>query len=193
MNPNLPKFADPLEEMLADALLQVTPPKRRGKPGRLTISDFKDHEQWFQVGHVALWHLETNSLLGNFAEYRHKEDASARWLQQEDAPHQAGRVESVSGPQWVEWGDPEAERLHRAEEEREILLDLCLPNMGLRAFTVQCFVVLAWGGIHRVELGDATQFHSDDHRVAITLPKRLNVLSEMSLDCKLALRSELGI
>lgn len=191
-NPS-PRFDDPLESLLADALIQVTPPKRRGRLGKPTISDFKDHDQWFRTRCIALYHLESSSLLGNFAEYRHKKDPTARWLQKEEGLTSVDGSECVSGPQWVEWGDPEAERLHRAEEELEVILDLCLPEMGLRAFAVPCFVVLAYSGIHRVELADATQFHSDDRSVAITLPKRLNVLTELSLDCKLALREEVGI
>jgi len=180
---------NPLEDLLTHALIQVAPKKGKGSR-RPTISDFKDHEQWFRTRCIALWHVESNTLLGNYAEYRHPKDSTARWLQREEGLAQVNALESVSGPQWVEWANPEAERLHRLEKEVDIVLDLTLPAFNVRAPAVLVHVILSGIGIHRVELSDTTVFYSGDSRVALTLPKRLNILEELSRDCKLALKEE---
>src|SRR5258705_376537 len=76
-------------------------------------------------------------------------------------------------------------------EEFETVLDLWLPALNVRSPAVGVTVILSAIGIHRVELTEATTFFSPDHNTAITLPKRLNVLSEMDREGKVALKEEM--
>ena len=194
----VPKFANPLEELLAETLCKLTPPKTRKAADpkfnnrHHLHEEFANPERWTRTRGLALIHLESNTLLGNFSEYRHIRFQDARKLVREDTPMLVEGSEFVSGPQWIEWSDPKIE-WERWQEVRQVVIDLHLPELGVRALAVMVDVTLTHGGVSRVELADLTHFHSDDRRSAFFLPKHVDVLEGMSFDCKLTLRAELGI
>lgn len=184
--------ASPLDDLLSDALaaLGTKPaPRKRGKTP--SISDFARRERWTRTRCLALYHTDSGTLLGNFAEYRHPRDSTARWLEREDGLTSVDGIEAVSGPQWVTFPDSESERLHRLEEEWEMVVDLFFPSLGVSAPAIRVWTIVSHIGIHRVELAEATTFHSPSRSIAITLPARLNVLPELSRDCKVAIKEEL--
>lgn len=195
-----PKFADPLEELLAEAMIHQTPAKKRKHSshlgpdlrkieGRLR-EVFSNPDNWERTRGIALMHTETNTLLGNFSEYIHKTVANCRKLVRETTPLLIEGNEWVSGPQWVEWSR-EAKAAERWHETVEMIADLHLPAFGVRAAAVQVDVTISFGGISRVELHEMTQFMSDDRHTAIRFPKHLNVLEELSHESKIAIKEEL--
>lgn len=198
-----PKFLDPLEDLLAESLVMQTPRKKKKHAthlgpdlkaieGRLRERFRFPSDHWRPVRCVALMHLETNELIGNFREYLHElhtDEHPCRYLVHEPGLAAVEGSEYVSGPQWIEW-PADVEALQRETIElRETVADLHLEELGLRAFGVTVVCHLQFGGISKVTLYDATHFHSDDRSQAMFLPKHLNVLSGLSLDTKLALRA----
>lgn len=198
---NLPKFANPLEEELASCMLRVTPPKTRRKAGdpryRLTPNLNEEFafpsDNWTRVKGFVLLHKDTNSLIGNYSLYQHTRFKDAQRWQLESTVMCVEETKWVEGPQWIDWRDTEVERLQRAEVEQEAVLDLHLTQLGVVALGARVWIILAYGGIHRIELGEDTQFISAGHEAALTLPRRLNVLEGLSLDSKLAARAEAGL
>lgn len=201
MSDLVPKFLDPLEELLAESLIMQTPAKKRRRAthlgpdlraieGRLREQFAFPSAHWARTRCVALMHLETNELIGNFVEYVHVEVRNCRRLVHEPALVSVEGCEYVSGPQWIAWPAELAELEREPVETREAVVDLHLDELGLRAFGVTVLCTIRYGGIARVELYDATHFHSDDRTHAMFLPKHLNVLSGLSLDTKLNIREQ---
>lgn len=199
----IPAFLNPLEDLLIEALAHATPPKhRRVRNAALDPKEtsrlghhsevFSNPENWTRTRGVALIHRETNTLLGNFSEYVHSRDRSARKLVRETEPLAIEGSEWVSGPLWLEW-PADIPSPERQVSIVECLVDLYLPELGVRSLAVGVDVTLSYGGIAHVTLRDATYFVSDDRRSAFRLPKGLDVLEGLSLDCKLALRAEVGL
>lgn len=146
-------------------------------------------EFWEPRAGICLIHRDTNSLLGNFREFVHKDGKATKWVRVEE-PVQVQRTEWVSGPQWLG-----VERVVPTPESwtthREVLLpDLVLHCLGVHAELVLVDVSLQFGGIARVELVGHTTLMSPDARTIITLPAGVNVLPAMDLDGKIALRKE---
>lgn len=199
-----PKFLNPLEELLAESLIMQTPRKKRRHAthlgpdlrfieGRLREQFAFPSDHWRRTGCVALMHLETNELLGHYSEYVHTTVANCRRLVHETAPMAVECCEYVSGPQWLAWPVADLASPERWSEVRECLIDLHLDELDLRAFGAQVDVTIQFSGIARVELHEATHFHSDDRQHAMFLPKHLNVLSGLSLDTKLNLREAMKL
>lgn len=206
----IPNFVNPLEELLAESLISQTPKKvRRVRNAALDAQEvskldsrLRDSlgdrpENWTARRRIALIHRESNALLGNFTEFTHNrlhtEAHPCRKLMRQEEPSVVDCAEWVSGPQWIAWKAdlPGAERW---QEVREAILDLHLHELGVRAAGVQVDVTILHGAaVARVELSEATHFHSEDGRTAFFLPKHLNVLDGLSIDCKLALRAELEL
>lgn len=197
-----------LEGLLTRAMAKQTPIKARRKPGdhisprelaeaerRLKLR-FSDPANWERVRTIALIHEESDTLLGNFAEYVHKLSSGCRRLVRVSEPAHVDGIERVAGNNWI------AERLNNptkpadavAEEEREAIIDLHLPELD-HVFSPQVMVTvkLLWGGVAEVRLMDETRFYSKDRRVQLILPEGIDVLEGMSLDCKLELRKFLGL
>lgn len=199
-----------LEDLLTRALAKQTPHKARRKPSdsispkelaeaerRLKLR-FLDPANWERTRTVALIHEETETLLGNFAEYKHKLSEGTRKLQRVTEPTAVQAIERVSGAHWVtDYRDKIGavrDLSAIAEEEREAILDLHLPEMD-HVFSPEVMVTvkLIWGGIAEVRLTEETRFFSKDRRVQLILPEGIDVLEGMSLDCKLELRKFLGL
>lgn len=203
-----------LDDLLTRAMAKQTPQKPRRKatdtisPEELAQAErrirarFTDPANWERSRNVVLIHVGEQgqeTLLGNFAEYKHKLSTGVcRKLVREEQPTAVGEIEHVTGSNWL------VERIQLdetkripgapAEEQREAIIDLHLPELD-HVFSpeVMVLVTLLWGGVHRVELIEPTRFFSKDKRVQLVLPEGLDVLESMSLDSKLDLRKFLGL
>lgn len=194
---------DPLEQLLCEALIAQTPKvTRRTAEQKLSRGDFKAAEKalhelfadplnWNRIGGVALIHQDTDTLLGNFSEYKHN-STSAKKFVRETQLLAVQRTEYVSGPWWIEQISKKADPA-RWIETRDAVVDVVLPSLSLAAFTVPLTVRLEFGGIARAELKEATRFVSANADIVLWIPGGINVLEAMSDDCKICLKSELGL
>lgn len=197
----------PLEDLLTRALVKQTAKKVRRLPDdKIDVKElaqaerrlrerFSNPENWEKVRTVTLVHDASDTLLGNFIEYKHKlSKGVCRKFIRVEGPAPVDAIERVQGDNW------HAAPLHPhapdklEHEEREAMVDLHLPELdNVYAPSTLVLVHLAWGGIARVELMDETRFFSKDRRIQLMLPAGLDVLEGMSLDCKLELRKFLEL
>lgn len=193
---DLLKFQDPLEELLADALIHSTPPRSKKQRDPAKLSGRFDHkmwadgeENWTHVGGAVLMHKDSGTLLGNFTHYRHiKFPDAEKWLRELE-PISVTETKWVEGPHWIATSVLE-HQLETARESLPAVIDIYLHELGLRASTVELRVELLWGGINRAELSERTEFHSDDRMRVVFLPKGLDILGGLSTETKVALREE---
>lgn len=198
-----PKWDDPLEQLFEEAQRAAKPSrtarvKDPAKPNALPSSTQSVHllftlpENWLRVGGVALVHKETQSLLGNFSEYRHVSVHHATKLVREETPISVQRTETVSGSWWLG-----ADRLvvpHSVwHETRRALVKLFLPDLGVFTPLAEVAVQISHGGIARVELIEETLFSDSDGKQLLTLPAGLNILPVLGLECRINLKSEVGL
>lgn len=155
-----------------------------------TRASLLDETQWVKSRGVALVHADTETLLGNFAEYVHP--SGARKLVRETWPIAISAVERVEGSWWLG-----SERRPEARQEwhnkRPIIMHLHLELLGIHAPAVELMVHISYGGIARCELVTDTLFASEGAEKLVTLPAGINVLEAMNLDAKINLRHEVGL
>lgn len=202
-----PKPSLALDDLLTRAMAKQTPHKPRRKPTdtispqELAAADkrmkerFTLPENWELVRVVALIHEETDTLLGNFTELKHKLTPGCRRLVRVNVPTEVQEFERVSGAHWLN-PSPMTGKTDsvNAEEERDAVCDLSLPELGhVFAPAAMVTVKLVWGGISEVRLSDETRFFDKDKRTHLVLPEGLDVLEVMSLESKLKLREWLGL
>lgn len=197
-----------LQDLLTRAMARQTPVKPRRKPSD-TISPkelaqaekrlrdrFNDPANWERVRTVALIHDETETLLGNFEEFRSKLSVGVcRKLKRVEGPAAVDAIERVSGQQWLN-PLPMEGRIDSlpAHEEREAIIDLHLPELdNTFASDVLVTVELHWGSIAKVILDDETTFKSKDGKVHLILPAGLDVREGLSLETKLRIKEFLGL
>lgn len=199
-----PSYENPLEDLLTEALLSAVPKKTRNKDERIITAEelaraekrmkarWADPANWTKQGFVALMHKETDTLLGNFEILTHNLTPGCRRLVRVEEPHSVSSYEYVSGDQWL----PEMHHEFKEapeNEQREIICNVHLKEMGVFAPKVLLLVNIEHGGIARVELLDTTEFFDKAKRNALQLPQGLCVLEGMSFDNKIELRKELGL
>lgn len=191
---------DPLQNLLTRVRVAQTPKVKRESVHHLrkdvAAADarlkaiYQNPENWALSQTVALVHRGTETLLGNFEEYVNVVVAGCRKLVRVEGPREVLKVEYVDGPHWV----PDQSSVFKSpawDVKREAVVDLFLASMGLAAVTVPVVVQLHMGHISKVELAEATCFRSLDKHTILSLPPGINVLDEMGLDCRLALKAEL--
>lgn len=187
-----PKWTDSLENLLSQALVEQTPPKRRGKftPGVGRSHErevFTKPENWYRTGQVQLVHRGSNidTLLGLFDEFRHVSAQDVRRLvATHDSPAEF-KTEYVTALHWL------GEGFHQTKPEapeREIALSLpIILDMGQTlAAALPCFVTahLSHGGMSYLTLDDATVFHGRTPREMLSLPKGMNILEGLTHECR---------
>lgn len=155
---------------------------------------YLDPENWERTRGVALVHADTQTLLGNFSEYRHRSVVGARKLVRESAPISVSATESVSGSWWL-GADRRPEPAQVWHEARRAIVHLHLSELHVHAPACEVLAHLSYGGIARVELAADTQLAQEDGHgeQLLFLPKGSNVLEVMSRDCKITLRQEIGL
>lgn len=154
---------------------------------------FTAPENWKRTRGIALIHEETNSVLGNFSEYVHVKVVGARKLIREEAPISVSATERVSGSWWL--GAERTPEPHRPwHEQKAAIIHLVLGELKVHSPATEVIVHLAYGAVARVELAVDTRLaQTEGGEQLLDLPEGMNVLEVMSLDCKLALRKEIGL
>lgn len=189
-------MTDPLDSLWDEVspLIERAPSAKTGKPAAIPANHlYSDPEYWTATCGVALIHEETNTLIGNYQEFRHKRDKGCRKLIRTDEPVQIARTERVSGAAWVHL-EREIPVVTASTTFREIILEsLPLASLGVLSGETSLRVCFQWGGITRVELLDHTTFHSPDNRTVLTLGKGTNIYECCDLDTKIAIKQELAI
>ena len=155
---------------------------------------YLDPKNWKRTKGVALIHEETETLLGNFSEYVHRTVPNCRKLVREDSLLGVSAAERVSGSWWL-GQDRIPEERKEWHEVHPCIIHLHLDKLFVHAPCCELNVHLSYGSIARVDLIVDTQFAAEagQGEQLLTLPAGTNVLEVMSLDSKLAVRSELGI
>lgn len=151
-------------------------------------------ENWTRIGGVALIHEETGTVLGNFSEYRHRFEPATTKLVREPGLIPVTETRSMSGSWWLEEKQrPEPQRPWH--EQRSIVVHLHLGELKLHSPACEVVVFLSYGAIDRVELAADTLFAGEDgsQEQLVSMPAGTNVREVTSLDCKMAIRKELGI
>ncbi len=198
-----PAWVDPLEDLWTEAriALAAKKPRRIANPSLRNALDatakrmhelFALPENWERTRGIALIHAETETLLGNFSEYRHKTVAACRKLLREEAPITVEAAERVEGSWWLGDSRKPEPRAPWHTQQRAIL-HVHLHELGVHAPACEVVAFISYGGIARVELASPTRFADDHGKQLIELPAGVNILDGMTLDSRLALRQELGL
>lgn len=198
-----------LDALLSRAMARQTPKAPRRKAGdtvtpeEMAAAEKRIRERWTlpenweTKRHVTLIHKESQTVLGNFAELKHRFIQGCRRLVRVEGPTPVDAIEEVEGDNWhAPRPEPEHKLPREAlrDEEREVVTNLHLPELNnVFAAGVLVTVHLQWGGVAKVVLFDETRFYSKDRRVQLLLPEGVDVLEVMSFDSKLELRKELGL
>ncbi len=203
-------FEDPLDALLKDAMVQAAcraPHKDRRVKGlpekeskaelnaRLKISQtLANPENWEHTRTVALIHLESNTLLGNFKEWTYKypgKQGAPRKLVRVTEPTATDGTEYVSGDWWLSPEAAERSEPQRWTEERLLCIGVTLKELDLHCPQVEVKVHLYFGGIARVELIRPARFTCPSRSTFLILQAGLDILEGMTLDSKLDLRAQL--
>lgn len=152
---------------------------------------YADPEAWERKRGVALIHDETQTLLGNFIEWRHKTDAGARRLLRTEEPCVIDATEYVEGDWWLA-AELEVAPVEAWHEKRSAVAHLVLPQMGVHSPACPLIVHLSYGAIARVELEVATTFAQMEGAALqlLQLPAGVNVLPLLSKECKMQIWME---
>jgi len=154
---------------------------------------YLDPENWTRIKGVAIVHRETNSIVGNFSEYRHNSLPDVRKLVREEAPISVSATEYVEGSWWLGEGRrPEPKQAWH--EQRPLIVHLYLEELKVHAPACEIVAHLSYGAIARVELALDTQLaQSEGAEQLVFLPAGTNISEVMGLDMKMIIRKELGI
>lgn len=200
-------FKDPLDLFLEDALKQQAArqasrqtrvkgsPDKDDKPlikTKLTPG-FYDEANWEVARIISLIHRSTQTLLGNFRELQYKHNPKTRRLVRVSEPVATDGIEHVDGDWWLQQETERHQDPSKWVETREAILGITLTECGLHCAEARVRVRLEYGYIARVELIGDTKFTCPERNTFLILPSGLDVQECMSLDSKLALKSDLGI
>ena len=139
---------------------------------------YRNPANWIKGRSIALIHSETQTLLGNFAEYNHRTVADARRLVREATSSQADCVEYVSGDWWmIPQEAPKARRLWK--ESKLLTLPFAhLTHLGVSAQSVSVYAVFGEGCLDRVDLAGPTIFGGGSS--LLTLPAGVDIMRELT-------------
>ncbi len=163
-------------------------------PGAPDIKQlYQNPDNWERTRGIALIHADTQTLLGNYSEYVHRTVPNCRRLVREETPITVVASETVEGSWWLD----DTRRPEPQQEwhvRRPAIVHLHFPLLAVHSPACEVIACLSYGGLTRVELVEDTQFAQEDGKKEqhLWLPKGTNVIGEMSLDCKIALRVALG-
>lgn len=194
-----------LDELWASVEPLAKAPKRKLPSAQAALREAEEANRaiytnpanWQRTRGIALIHTETQTCLGNFAEYIHLRVRNCRKLIREEAPISVEAVEEVSGSWWLP-------REHKPTPvqvwhvRRPATLHIYLDELRVHAPAVFVTAFLAYGAIERVELVDTTRFAQweeggQNGDVLIDLPAGTNIFEVMSRASKIKLVEELGL
>lgn len=153
-------------------------------PDPETIGIYRNPANWVRTCGIALIHAGTESLLGNFTEYQHRSDPSARkWIREADVLP-VERTEVVQGDWWI---TPAAiPQPKRAWHEAKLTtLPLRLLSLGVTCPSAAVLACFGEGCLDRVELAEETLFAqpSSDFASLLRLPKGTNIYPDLAPLC----------
>ena len=190
-----------LDSLFGEAINRVhraaaQPKRSAAEPAKAEATAlFSDPTNWRRTRGVALIHVETESLLGNFSEYVHRSVANCRKLIREDSPIAVSATERIVGSWWIT--DTSRGRIEPRREwhtRQTAALHVYLDQLQLHSPECQVVACLSFGAISRVELTADTSFtQTAGPEQILLLPAGTNILPEMSHDSKVALRVELAL
>lgn len=196
-------FVDPLDDLLTSAMREASKRTVRPIPSKDSkaevaarpklTSGFYAPENWERVCTVSLIHQSTNTLLGNFDEFRYIPNRKTKKLVRVEGPRETDGVEYVAGSWWLQ---QETERHTDPKswiESRAAVIGITLAECGLHCDAAEVTVRLEHGWIARVELIKDTRFTCATRDTFLILPSGLDVLEAMSIDSKLVLKAEMRI
>lgn len=159
-----------------------------------TLALFQNADNWTRTRGIALIHEETETLLGNFSEYIHRSVPGCRKLLREELPISVEATERVSGSWWL-GAERKIEPKQSWHKQRPAILHLHLDKLRVHSPATEVMVHLSYDSIARCELVADTQFAQEDgqQEQLLWIPAGTNLLEVMSRDCKINLRTELGI
>lgn len=194
-----------LDDLFNDAILtQAAKNKKQPKPTDPSLRNALDAtakkmremytlpENWNRVGGVAFIDKSTQTLVGNFSEYQHKTFShTKKWLR-EHTPISIDRTEVVEGY----LGAQVMERLGAHQSWTEIkhgVADMLFDEMQVEAPNIEFTALIRLGALQRVELMQPTLFASVAGSTLISLPAGTNVLEQLSVDSRAAVRKAVGL
>ena len=195
---------DSLDELYRQARIAVRAEeaaKRAAKKKGLTVEAnedkiglYKNPANWKATRGIALIHAGTETLLGNFTEYRHRTDQSARKLVREATmmPVQAA-VEYVSGDWWLLPTDTvKPKRAWQTRLEAKLMISLF--SLSVYAPEVPVIASFGVGQLDRVELVHETLFAQTPGtpEQMMYLPAGTNILPLMSQESIRVLKLQLN-
>lgn len=155
---------------------------------------YTNPENWTRTRGIALIHVDTETLLGNFSEYVHKSIAACRRLVREDAPLLVSATERVTGGWWIGESGTQPEAAAEWHSRHELILHIQLERLGVHAPNCSIITHVSYGAITRVELASDTTFaQMQGAEQLLFLPARTNILLELPFDLKVAIRKELAL
>ena len=194
--------ANPLDSLWDDVLAHAPVSKakeREAAKAKLVEAEaatrilYADARNWRRVRGIALIHQETQTCLGNFAEYIHTRVKDCRKLIREEAPLTVEALEYVSGNWWIA-AERRPEPAQIWHTHKHVTMKLHLEELGVFAPAVFIKAFLSYGAIARVELAQATRFAQvQGAETFLDLPAGTNIYEVLSRDCKTKLKKELGL
>lgn len=195
---------DPLEALFEEAqMLAPSAPKKKrtfeaaSKSLQQQASEanerlkrlYTDPEHWRRTRGIALIDRSTGVLIGNFSEYLHDRDRTARKLLREHQPIAVDASEEIDGY----LGEvEEGIRLQSWDTETEVIISGCqLDEIGVECPAVSLRVCQRFGGIIRAQLISPTQFASVSGNVLLQLGAGTDIWLACSTDTKVKIRKEL--
>ncbi len=127
-------------------------------PAPDTEGIYRNPANWIRGRGIALVHAETQTLLGNFTEYRHRLVADARRLVREVPAPPVEVTEYIHGDWWM---IPEEVPLPKRlwKERRLLTLPVAdLPHLGVWAKDLSVYAVFGEGSLDRVDLASNSIF-----------------------------------
>ena len=189
-------FENPLEDLFTEAMLQKKiRVKRSTDPSDRHALDaaakkmremYTLPENWERSAGIALIDKGTNTLVGNFSEYRHKTFAGTRKLLREHAPISIDRTEYVDGY----LGERLEQKLRGMgwEQEHAAVVHVLLDELMVEAPLVKVNIRTRLGALVRADLLEDTQFASVSGEKILSLPVGTNILEVVGVDTKAAMR-----
>ena len=147
-------------------------------------------ENWERSRGIALIDKGTQTLVGNFSEYKHKTIAGTRKLIREHMPISIDATEIVDG-----YLGEQFEQRHRGiswEREVELTAELWLDELMVGCPSAELTIKLRLGALLRVEVKHDTQFASASGATIIRLPAGTNILEQLSQDSKTHIRRQVS-
>lgn len=139
---------------------------------------YRNPANWIRGRSIALIHAETQTLLGNFTEYRHRTVADARRLVREEASSEAACVEYVSGDWWMLPQEVPKQRRLWKESKLLTLPFAHLTHLGVSAKAISVYAVFGEGSLDRVDLASETIFGGGSS--LLTLPAGVDIMRELT-------------